>query len=119
MSALKGLFALIGWAAALPLAALAVFGTVQDIWLAVDSFAAVFGIALLAAVAWAVCDIAANVRRLTDGSSPRNSRAATGVSPSDRIDAAQRHKDAIDDAAERALENLRRNRQARSKAPPT
>lgn len=116
MEGLKALFALLGWVAGLaaPLASLAVFGVTADIWLAVDSLAALLGVALLAAVAYAVCDIAANVRRLAADVSPTSS-SSTPDSPRDPLDANKRHKDAVDNAAEHALENalenLRRNRQ--------
>ena len=118
MNALKVLFALVGWAAGLvaPLAGLVVLATTQDVWLALDSLAALLGVALLSAVAWAVCDVAANVRRLADRA-PRRRPTPVDGSPSERLEAAQRHKDAVDAAGKRALENLRRDREARREDP--
>ena len=117
MNALKKLFAIVGWAAGLvaPLAGLVVLAATQDVWLALDSLAAPLGVALLSAVAWAVCDIAANVRRLADRAPRRRPTPADG-SPSERLEAAQRPPRTASRAA--ALENLRRNREARREDPP-
>ena len=106
MNGLKALFALLGWAAGLA-APVALLAALPDgAWLAVDSFASLLAASLLAAAGWALCDIAGNVRRLAaeDRDAPETPDAEGGTA------SAERHQKKVDDAAERALENLRRNR---------
>ena len=79
--------------------------------------------ALVAAAAWGVWNIAENVEGLAAAARKRKAqhgdkRPAAAQEPDARLDAAQRHKDAVDRAGAQALENLRRNR-ASSRPSPT
>lgn len=116
MNGLKALFALVGWAAGLaaPVALLAVLP--DGAWLAVDSFASLLAASLLAAAGWALCDIAGNVRRLAAEDQDAPDRPETPNAEGGTA-SAERHQKKVEDAAERALENLRRNRRNSQRRP--